>query len=122
MREENKHKEEQSRFHEDFRSKVEARQRRKLRAIRHSNRSVWFGFGMFGLVGWSVAVPTLLFTALGVWLDTVFTGRYSWTLMLLVVGVCLGCLNAWFWVSKERKEIEKEMRNEEDWGRGKDGS
>ena len=36
---------------------------------------------------------------------------YSWTLMLLGVGVILGCLNAWFWVSKERQIIEKERRN-----------
>jgi predicted F0F1-ATPase subunit len=31
---------------------------------------VWFGLGMMGLIGWSVAVPTLLGAALGLWLDS----------------------------------------------------
>lgn len=95
---------------QDFRRKLEASQRRRLRALRQGDRSVFFGFGMFGLVGWSVAVPALVLTALGVWIDSVSSSRYSWTLMLLVIGVLLGCLNAWFWVSKERKVIEEERR------------
>ncbi len=33
-------------------------QRRQL-ARREGRHTVWFGFGMFGLVGWAVAVPTL---------------------------------------------------------------
>jgi ATP synthase protein I len=30
--------------------------------------------------------------------------------MLLVIGVGLGCVNAWFWVSRERRDIEAERR------------
>jgi len=80
---------------------VEKRTQRMLRARRESDRGVWFGLGMFGLVGWSVAIPTLLGIALGVWLDMRFPGRISWTLTMLFVGVVLGCLNAWFWVKRE---------------------
>ena len=79
-----------------------------MRARQQEERSVWFGLGMFGLVGWSVAIPTLIGIALGVWLDLKSSSRYSWTLMLLVVGIGLGCLNAWFWFSRERKAIEEE--------------
>ncbi len=50
---------------------------RKLKARGERGRVVWFGLGMFGLVGWSVALPTLLAIALGVWLDTQFPGRIS---------------------------------------------
>jgi ATP synthase protein I len=96
---------------DEFKRQVEAKQERRLRAMRHPERKVWFGLGMFGLVGWSVALPALAFIALGVWLDSHFDGAYSWTLMLLVIGIGLGCLNAWFWVSKERREIERERRN-----------
>jgi ATP synthase protein I len=74
---------------------------RKLRARGQADRSVWFGLGMFGLVGWAVAIPTLLGIALGFWLDRKLSGRVSWTLTGLVVGVVLGCLNAWFWVERE---------------------
>lgn len=79
---------------------------RKLRARRQGQRSLWFGLGMFGLVGWSVALPTVLGVAFGVWLDTRFTGPPSWTLTFLFIGVAIGCLNAWYWVKKEAKHRE----------------
>jgi ATP synthase protein I len=74
---------------------------RKIRARKEDEHGVWFGLGMFGLVGWSIAIPTLLGIALGMWLDATLNDRVSWTLMLLFVGVCLGCLNAWYWVKRE---------------------
>ena len=77
--------------------------RKELAAARDARRGVWFGFGMFGLVGWAVAVPTLAGIALGVWLDRRFPGEMSWTLALLLAGVALGCLNAWWWVEKESR-------------------
>jgi ATP synthase protein I len=86
--------------------KVAAKQQRKMRARRQGDRSVWFGLGMFGLVGWSVAVPTLIGVAVGLWIDSRWPSRFSWTLMLLVVGVAVGCLNAWWWVQRERRESD----------------
>jgi ATP synthase protein I len=77
---------------------------RKRRARQRGRRGVWFGLGMFGLVGWAVALPTLAGAALGLWLDTRFRSRVSWTLTLLLVGVLLGALNAWFWVSRESRD------------------
>ncbi len=93
---------------QDLCKKVRIKEARKLRARRQKDRSVWFGLGMFGLVGWSVAIPTLAGIALGVWIDLKWPSRYSWTLMLLVIGILLGCINAWFWVTRERKMIEEE--------------
>jgi ATP synthase protein I len=80
---------------------VRSKEERKLRSRREKYRSVWFGLGMFGLVGWSVAVPTLIGIAAGIWIDTTWESPYSWTLMLLFIGVVVGCLNAWFWVKRE---------------------
>ena len=57
-------------------------------------QGIWPGVGMFGLIGWAVAIPTLLGTLLGVWIDQHYPGVHSWTLSLLIVGLCLGCLNA----------------------------
>jgi len=93
---------------QQFRRRLVARRSRFLRARQQGERSSWFGLGMFGLVGWSVAIPTVGLTALGVWVDRRWPGPYSWTLMLLVIGMALGCLNAWFWVSRERREIEED--------------
>jgi len=74
---------------------------RKLRARREGDRGVWFGLGMFGLVGWSVTIPTMAGVALGIWLDGRFGDEISWTLTGLVAGAALGCLNAWYWVRRE---------------------
>ncbi len=71
---------------------------RRQRARQEGRHTVWFGFGMFGLVGWAVAVPTLAGVAAGHWLDGRFPGGPSWTMTGLVAGVALGCANAWWWV------------------------
>ena len=87
---------------EDLQSAVGARERRKLRARHRGERGLWFGLGMMGLIGWSVALPTIAGIALGVWMDHRWPGRLSWTLTLLAAGVALGCANAWYWIQKER--------------------
>ena len=84
---------------------------RKLKAQRHVTQTVWSGLGMMGLVGWSVAVPTLLGAALGLWIDKHYPGSHSWTLMLLAIGLGLGCFNAWHWVAKEGREIREQEEN-----------
>jgi len=74
---------------------------RRVRARREGRHGLGYGLGLFGLIGWSVSVPTLLGIALGVWVDRTTASPYSWTLMLMLVGVVLGCLNAWYWLRRE---------------------
>ena len=95
---------------------VGEKETRKLRA-RATRRSIWFGLGMFGMVGWSVAVPMLALLALGIWIDRRWPSPYSWTLMLLFVGIALGCLNAWYWVAKQRRLIDDRDEAQVDNGR-----
>jgi alternate F1F0 ATPase F1 subunit epsilon/predicted F0F1-ATPase subunit len=64
----------------EFAAQVGAKGARKLKARRNGHPGVWFGLGMMGLIGWSVAVPTLLGAALGIWLDKHYPGGRSWTL------------------------------------------
>lgn len=87
-----------------MKNQVDKKMTRKLSARKNKQRSVWFGLGMFGLVGWSVAIPPIAGIALGVWLDGLFPGRVSWTITLLFIGLVLGCINAWRWVRKESKD------------------
>lgn len=97
---------------------VQKKTARRRWARARKQRSVWFGFGMFGLIGWAVAIPTLLGIALGIWLDRYWpAGRISWTISLLFVGIILGCINAWRWVSRERRfesrpDIKSDSRSE----------
>lgn len=81
---------------------------RRRRAEREAHRSIWSSLGLFGIVGWSVSVPTLAGLAAGVWLDARFAGRISWTLTLLAVGVAAGCLNAWYWIRQESRGSDDE--------------
>jgi ATP synthase protein I len=85
---------------DDLEETVSRKAERRERARREGRHTVWFGFGMFGLVGWAVAVPTLAGVALGHWLDARYPGGPSWTMTGLLVGVALGCLNAWWWVQR----------------------
>jgi ATP synthase protein I len=87
-----------------FPQKVSEREKRRLDAEKQ-DRKVWFGLGMFGMVGWSITVPAVAATFLGIWLDARRPGGYSWTLMLFMAGLGLGCYNAWFWLQRERREI-----------------
>ncbi len=81
---------------------------RRRKARRSRNRGVWFGMGMFGLVGWTVAIYTVLGVALGTWIDRRWPSGYSWTLGLLLIGLAVGVLNAWHWVKKEIEMAEDE--------------
>ncbi|MGD9843218.1 MAG: AtpZ/AtpI family protein [Steroidobacteraceae bacterium] len=97
-----------------FSAQVGVKAARKLKARRHADHDVWFGLGMMGLVGWSVAVPTLLGAALGLWLDKHYPAERSWTLALLVAGLMIGCLNAWHWLAKEDRTMREERENDDE--------
>jgi len=90
----------------NFAEQIGATAARKLKARRSSAPGLWFGLGVMGLIGWSVAIPTLLGAALGGWLDHHHPGTHSWTLALLVAGLALGCLNAWRWVANEGQAMQ----------------
>jgi ATP synthase protein I len=96
-----------------FAGEIGAKAARKLKA-RKSTQGTWSGFRMFGLVGWSVVVPTLLGAAFGRWLDARHPGKHSWTLTMLIIGLCLGCLNAWHWVAREDKAIGDESEDKDE--------
>ena len=102
-----------------FIREVGVKETRKLRAQRKATRVVWSGLGMMGLIGWSVSVPTLLGAALGVWLDKRYPATQSWMVTLLMIGLAIGCLNAWHWVAKEQKDIREEQE-EPDKEKGRD--
>jgi ATP synthase protein I len=88
----------------DFTQTVDRQARRKLKARQDKSRNVWFGLGLFGLIGWSIMIPTLAGVALGLWLDKQWPGQMSWTLTMLFVGVVLGCVNAWRWIGEESRD------------------
>ena len=88
-----------------FARRVGIKEVRRIKGKGQKEEGLWFGLSVFGIVGWSVVIPTLAGTAIGLWIDRNWPSRFSWTLMLLVLGVGLGCLNAYYWVKKAREKI-----------------
>lgn len=85
----------------DFPETIQSKEQRKKRSRERGRHGILFGMGMFGVVGWSVAIPTLLFLALGIWIDAHYDTRFSWTLMMLAIGITVGSITAWYWIREE---------------------
>ncbi|MDY0249535.1 MAG: ATPase F0F1 [Pseudomonas sp.] len=60
------------------------------------------GLGVFGVIGWSVAIPTVGGAFLGLWLNRVAPQSFSWPIALILGGVVLGAMVAWSWIDKTR--------------------
>jgi ATP synthase protein I len=87
---------------------------RKLKVLKQGPRGVWFGLGMSGLIGWSVAVPTLVGAMAGFWWDRRHLGSHSWTLALLSAGLVLGCVNAWHWIIQEDRAMHGDAEEKDE--------
>lgn len=59
------------------------------------------GLGTFGMIGWSIAVPTVTGAFLGLWLDRVAPQSFSWPIALILGGAVIGGIIAWDWIGKE---------------------
>lgn len=79
-----------------------ARRAERMKNTRdHPGSSPLRGLGAFGMIGWSIAVPTVGGAFLGIWLDRVAPQAFSWTIALILGGVVLGAGIAWAWIAKE---------------------
>ncbi len=90
---------------EELEDEFEVRLRRQRARIEKGRRekglSFWRYVGLIGAVGWSVVVPMVLATLLGVVLDRKFKTGSGWTLGLLLLGLAVGCINAWRLITRE---------------------
>lgn len=82
-----------------FSNQLEKQARRK---IKKRGEGPWRDLATFGMVGWSIALPTIAGVALGAWIDRRWPSELSGTLMLLALGLLVGCANAWRWVEDNR--------------------
>jgi ATP synthase protein I len=86
---------------EELRRVVLRKSLRRERARHRHDESVWAWLGTFGLVGWTIAVPTVLGLALGRFIDDRVETSLSFTITFLVAGVAVGVSMAWYWVRRE---------------------
>lgn len=62
------------------------------------------GLGVFGVIGWSVAIPTVAGAFLGMWLNRVAPQSFSWPIALILGGVMVGAMVAWNWIEKNQDQ------------------
>ena len=98
---------------EDIRRSAERLQRSR----RSPGASPLRGLGVFGMIGWSIAVPTVGGAFLGLWLNQVAPQKFSWPIALILGGVVVGGIIAWTWVSKET-QVQNEQNRERPNDRG----
>ncbi len=90
--------------HKDQQKDIGRSAARKQAARDNPGPSPLRGIGVFGVIGWSVAVPVVAGTFLGLWLDRTHPQTFSWTIALIVGGAVVGGALAWAWIEKEKDE------------------
>ena len=87
---------------DDKSAKTIGQRARRMKAARDNpGPSPLRGIGTFGVIGWSIAVPTVGGAFLGLWLDRAAPQEFSWTIALILGGVFVGALIAWGWIGRE---------------------
>ncbi|WP_239057241.1 AtpZ/AtpI family protein [Desulfovibrio sp. JC010] len=97
---------------DDFGQTVGSKEQRKIRAEQKGTVGAWSAFGAMGAVGWLVAVPIVLGSLLGVWMDHNWPAKINWTMTMLGAGLAVGCLFAGIWMNREKNKI---IREREEW-------
>jgi ATP synthase protein I len=82
---------------------IAKKSQKREQALQDKKKPIFFGFGMFGMIGWTIALPAVLGTFLGRWLDGLhlLDNRISWTLTCLSGGLFAGVIAAWQWVKRQ---------------------
>jgi ATP synthase protein I len=62
---------------------------------------------LFGLIAWSVVVPTLLLVAVGLFIDECTVGHFSWTMLMVIVGVVVGSVNVLLWLHGRHPHVAR---------------
>ncbi len=89
-------------FFEEIEKKISELERKK-------ERSVWYALSYIGSVGIILLLPVVLGTYLGWWLDGRYkTGKISWTITFMIIGLMVGVYNVY------RIVYRREMERKED--------
>jgi len=94
--------------------------RRSAKRLQHARsnpgESPLLGLGVFGIVGWSIAVPTVAGAFLGHWLNQVAPQKFTWTIALILAGVVVGGFIAGRWLHALGVEQDRQSQGNKDKG------
>jgi len=78
-----------------LRRRLAAQRAHRAQAEHEGSKPFFRSLGIIGGLGWLIVLPALAGLALGRWLDTHFASGIFWTAPLLMVGLGIGCHQAW---------------------------
>lgn len=78
-----------------LRHRLAAQRARHSQAEREGSRPFFRSLAIIGGLGWMIVLPGLAGLALGRWLDGHFGTGIFWTAPLMMVGLGIGCHQAW---------------------------
>lgn len=87
------------------------RAERLEQARKHKAASPLLGLSTFGVIGWSIALPTVMGAFLGRWLNDVAPQEFSWPIALILGGLVLGIAFAWNTISEAQQAAEKALQD-----------
>ena len=100
--------------HDRFLLQIAEKGRRKLQAKNRNDITIWSQLGVLGIIGWTISFPIVMGAALGWFIDKKLGNGHRWALSLLVIGLIIGCWNAWYWISKQCKEIDGDHKKHDE--------
>lgn len=89
---------------EELARQVGLREERMVRRQKEGAPNFWRAVALAGMIGWTVVLPILGGVAAGLWIDSRLPSRFSWTLMLLVAGLGIGCVAAWHRIKQAQED------------------
>lgn len=89
--------------HTDSLQKMQRQSRSLARLRRRRSYSSLMGLSAFGVIGWSVTLPTVAGAFLGLWLNRVAPQTFSWPLALMLAGLALGLIMAFRWLEQQQR-------------------
>lgn len=92
---------------------IRRRAERMQHRRQHPGPSPLRGLSALGVLGWSVALPTVGGALLGLWLEQIAPQSFSWPLALMLGGLVIGAIVAWEWMSKEGRSAVADQYAEE---------
>lgn len=102
---------------EDRTAEAIRRRAERMKAARSDpGESPLRGIGVFGIIGWSVAVPTVGGAFLGLWLDRIAPQDFSWPIALILGGVVIGGIISWNWIGKESQREQLQVKDSNETG------
>jgi len=92
---------------EDAIKQVRKKAEQMQKTRRRGAYSPLHGFSAFGVIGWSVAIPTVLGVIIGKWLNSGAPQPFSWVLALMLGGLLIGIIVAWEWIAKNQDKNDE---------------